>query len=163
MPIIYIIFDMYILNTFESLYISMTATSDDLTMYTMGQYTVGAAATDTITSATFTQFLADAELDATTDGISSTYYDRAVTYLIADIIYSGLPGSDKVSEKIGITSYTKFDEESQWRKEYNKLKTISDASGGVIPSEMVLREDQTIVEFDTNTPITPYDTDMELV
>lgn len=145
----------------------MTATSDDLTMYTMGQYTVGAAADDTITDATFTQFLADAEQDATTDGISAAYFDRAVAYLIADIIYQGLPGSDKQSEKISATSYTKFDEESQWRKEYNKIKDKSDANGGttggsIIPSEMVDREDSTIISWDSNEPIIPYDTSKEL-
>jgi hypothetical protein len=145
----------------------MTATSDDLTMYTQGQYTVGAASTDTITAATYAIFLADAELDATTDGISSAYFDRAVTYLIADIIYGGLPGSDKQSEKISTTSYTKFDEESQWRKEYNKVKANSDANGGasggsIIPSTMVKREDSTIVSFDSNAPIIPYDTTKEL-
>lgn len=140
----------------------MTATADMLTMYTQGQYTVGAASTDTITAATFAIFLADAEQDATTDGISSAYFDRAVTYLIADIIYGGLPGSDKLSEKISTTSYTKFDEESRWRKEYNKVKANSDKNGGVsgdavIPSDMVLREDETVVSFDSNPALKLYD------
>lgn len=146
----------------------MTATSDDLTMYTMGQYTVGAASTDTIAAATYEIFLADAEQDATTDGISSAYFDRAVSYLIADIIYGGLPGSDKLSEKISTTSYTKFDEESRWRKEYNKVKANSDANGGVyggsiIPSSMVEREDVSFIEFDSNPAIVPYDTTKELL
>lgn len=132
-----------------------------LTAYTMGQYTVGAEATDTITLDTFDLFLVYAELDATTDAISSAYYDKAVSYLIADTIYGGLPGSDKVSEKIGSTSYTKFDEESQWRKEYNKVKATSDSTGSTVPSSAVHREDITIVEFDTNAPIVPYDTNME--
>lgn len=145
----------------------MTATSDDLTMYTMSQYTVGAASTDTITAATFAILLVDAEQDATTDGISAAYYDRAVAYLIADIIYWGLPGSDKLSEKISTTSYTKFDEESQWRKAYNLIKAKSDANGGssggsIIPSEMVQREDSTVVAFDSNTAVMPYDTTKEL-
>ena len=140
----------------------MTATADMLTMYTMNQYTVGAATTDTITAATFTSLLADAELDATTDGISAVYYDRAVSYLIADIIYWGLPGSDKLSEKISTTSYTKFDEESQWRKAYNLVKAKSDDNGGtsgdaVIPSSMVLREDETVVAFDSNPALKLYD------
>ena len=141
----------------------MTATPDLLATKTVGQYTVGAEATDTITLDDFDIFLADAELDATTDAISSTYFDRAVTYLIADFIYWGLPGSDKVSEKIGSTSYTKFDEESPWRKAYNKIKYTSDSTGSTIPSNMVLRVDNPVVEFDTNASIIPYDTSMELL
>lgn len=90
----------------------MTATPDMLTRVTMGLYTVGATSTDTITLDAFDQFKTWAETDATTDGISAAYYDRAVSYLIGDIIYQGQPGSDKVSEKIGSTSYTKFDEQS---------------------------------------------------
>lgn len=145
----------------------MTATADMLTMVTMNKYTVGTASTDTITLATFDQFRTWAEADATTDGISSDYYDRAVTYLIADIIYQGQPGSDKLSEKISTTSYTKFDEESQWRKEYNKIKAKSDsnggsAGGGVIPSSMVERQDSTVIAFDSNTAVMPYDTTKEL-
>lgn len=145
----------------------MTATPDMLTAKTMGAYTVGSADTDTITLESFDDFLIDAELDATTDGISSAYYDRAVSYLIADIIYWGLPGSDKISEKISTTSYTKFDEESQWRKSYNRVKAKSDANGGasggsIIPSSMVQREDSNIVSFDSNTLIIPYDTTKEL-
>lgn len=141
----------------------MTATPDMLTAITMGAYTVGVAATDTVTLETFDTFLAWAETDATTDAISTPYYDRAVTYLIADIIYQGLPGSDKVSEKIGSTSYTKFDEQSQWRKAYNSIKEVSDSTGSTIPSNMVLREDNPVVEFDTNAPIIPYDTSRELL
>jgi len=145
----------------------MTATPDMLGTITMGAYTVGVAATDTITLESFDQFLEWAEADATTDAISSAYYDRAVIYLIADIIYQGQPGSDKLSEKISTTSYTKFDEESQWRKAYNRVKVQSDANGGasggsVIPSSMVKREDSNIVSFDSNTPIIPYDTTKEL-
>lgn len=90
----------------------MTATPDMLTTVTMGAYTVGATSADTITLEAYDQFLEWAEADATTDAISSAYYDRAVSYLIGDIIYQGQPGSDKVSEKIGSTSYTKFDEQS---------------------------------------------------
>lgn len=145
----------------------MTATPDMLTAVTMGEYTVGVAATDTVTLETFDQFLEWGEADATTDGISSAYFDRAVTYLIADIIYGGLPGSDKLSEKISTTSYTKFDEDSQWMKDYKKVKAKSDANGGasggsVIPSSMVKREDINIVSFDSNAPIVPYDTTKEL-
>lgn len=145
----------------------MTATPDMLEMVTMGTYTVGTASTDTITLATFDQFLTWAEADATTDGISATYYDRAACYLIADIIYQGQPGSDKISEKISTTSYTKFDEESQWRKEYNKIRSRSDANGGttggsIIPSSMVQREDSTVVAFDSNPAVMPYDTTKEL-
>jgi len=145
----------------------MTATPDMLAAVTRGEYTVGVASTDIITLETFDMFLEWAEADATTDGISSAYFDRGVVYLIADIIYGGLPGSDKLSEKISTTSYTKFDEESQWRKDYNKVKAKSDANGGasggsVIPSSMVKREDSNIVSFDSNTPIIPYDTTKEL-
>ena len=145
----------------------MTATPDMLAAITKGEYTVGVAATDTMTLETFDLFLEWGEADATTDGISSAYFDRAVAYLIADITYGGLPGSDKLSEKISTTSYTKFDEESQWRKEYNKVKAKSDANGGasggsIIPSSMVKREDSNIVSFDSNTPIIPYDTTKEL-
>ena len=141
----------------------MTVTPDMLTTITMGAYTVGVAATDTITLEAFDQFLVWAEADATTDAISTPYYDRAVSYLIADIIYQGQPGSDKASEKIGSTSYTKFDEQSQWRKAYVSIKEVSDATGSTIPSNMVLREDNQVVEFDTNKPIIPYDTSMELL
>lgn len=138
-----------------------------LAAVTMGEYTVGVAATDTITLGTFDQFLEWGEADATTDGISSAYYDRAVSYRIADIIYWGLPGSDKLSEKISTTSYTKFDEESPWCKAYNRVKAKSDANGGasggsIIPSSMVKREDSNIVSFDSNAPIIPYDTTKEL-
>ena len=103
----------------------MTATADTLAL--VSPYTVGAATTDTMTTAQFASYLTWAERNATRDSIPSDYYDEAVSLQIAHMAYMKDAKSDKQSENYGSSgnSWSKVSDiskvSSPYMTQYNNL------------------------------------------
>lgn len=138
----------------------MTATESMLSMITGGRYTVGATDDDTITSDTFSTLLEWAEHQATADGLQASFYDRGVSYIIADYIERMQASAGRESEKIGDVSYKKANPlKTQWKQMYEEILHTSNKSASVQPSTGVMRADATMqgVMPDRSGNYTPYD------
>ena len=138
----------------------MTATADMLGMVTGNLYTVGEDAEDSISINTFDILHEWAQVHANTDGIQSTFYDRAVIYLIADYVERMQASAGRESEKIGDVSYKKANPmKTQWKQMYEEILQTSNKSASVQPSKGSMRADATMqgVMPDRSGNYTPYD------
>lgn len=138
----------------------MAVTADMLGMITGNLYTVGEDQDDALNISTFDILHGWAENQATTDGVQSTFYDRAVIYLIADYVERMQASAGRESEKIGDVSYKKANPmKTQWKQMYEEILQTSNKSAGSQPSSGIMRADATMqgVMPDRSGNYTPYD------